>query len=124
MCAARIDAAVSAVVQEHPRESQNGLKKLSITLWAEAMLSKRVRIPSLVPLPVFDLGTLAQQEVAREVLRLRTLVETVVSDEAFEDVVEPIQEGDPVEKIAPRKRPFRREGFEGLRKKEERCRDC
>ena len=87
------------------------------------MISECLFVPVL-PLPaVFDVGTLAEQEVAREVLRLRTLVEVVGSNETLEDVIEPIQERDPVEEVTSRERPFRRERFEGLGKKRERCRD-
>ena len=117
MRAARVDAAVPTVVQEHARESEDGLKKLSVAVHVEAMASECFLIP-MRPLPaVFDRGTLAQQKIAREVLRLRAFVETVVSNETLEDVVEPVQERDPVEKIASRERPFRREGLEGLGKK-------
>lgn len=87
------------------------------------MTSECLFIPVL-PLPaVFNRGTFAEQEVTREILRLRTLIEAVVSNETLEDIIEPIQERDPVEEITSRERPFRREGFEGLGKKRERCRD-
>ena len=71
------------------------------------MGSECVLVPLLSISAIFNIRTLSQQEITSEIMCLWTLVETVVSDETLEYVVEPVQERDPVEKIASRERPFR-----------------
>lgn len=78
MCAARVDAAISAVIQKQTGKSENGLKKFPITFGPEAMFLEVFHFPFLLRLAVFNPGVLAAEDVASEILRLRTFVEIVV----------------------------------------------
>ena len=97
MRAAGVDAPVSTIVQQHTCEAEDGLKQLPVAIRIEACRPKGFRVPITSFAAIFEVLGTVEEEVAGEILNLRALIETVGGDETLEDVVEPIQERDPVE---------------------------
>jgi hypothetical protein len=104
---ARINAPVSTVLKEHSGKAQDGLHQLPVSILSEARFPKRIHIPRLAITGILETHGNIQQEIGGELLGLRAFVEVIGGNKAFEDIVEPIQEGDPVEKVASRERPSR-----------------
>ena len=106
MVAAGVNAPVSAVLQENPSEVENGYDQLAISVILVALLHKPFHAPCLF-FAIFDRRPGIQEKIACKVSHLEALLQLVCGAKRFENVVESVQQRDPVVEIATWKRPSR-----------------
>lgn len=121
MRAARVNASIAAVLQQHLRKLQDCYDELTVSILLVSQLCQLGHIPRMV-IMIFDRRSLLQQDFATEVSHLRTIAETVCGAEGLQNAVESVEQGQPVIQIATRERPSRGEFVELLGEQRQRDR--